>query len=76
MATAKRTSFSDGFYTVKGLEAAVAQVRQDGAPDEATVFMFPAGSSYTLKAEWAVEVADPAEPAADTRPQPTTQAAE
>ena len=70
MATAKKTSYSDAFATVEGLEAAVAQVRKDGAPNDATVFMFPAGSYYTLKTEWSEEVADPAEPAPDERPQP------
>lgn len=70
MATAKKTSFSDAFVTLEGLEAAVAQVRKDGAASDATVFLFPLGVGYTLKTEWSEEVADPAEPAPDERPQP------
>ena len=72
MATAKRTSFSDPFGTIGGVASALDLVRQDGATDDATVFMFPIGNAYTLKAEWSVEVSDPAEPAPDTREQPTT----
>lgn len=70
MATAKKTSFSDDFSTLKGLEKAIATVRQDGAQDDATVTMFALGTSYNLKAEWHEEVADPAAPPADTREQP------
>lgn len=70
MATANKTSFSDAFVTLEGLEAAVAQVRKDGAASDATVFLFPLGVGYTLKAAWSEEVADPAAPATDTRPQP------
>lgn len=73
MATANKTSYSDAFGTVEGLEAAVAQVRKDGATNDATVFMFPAGNAYTLKAAWTEEVADPAGPPADEREQPVTK---
>ena len=62
MATAKKTSFSDAFVTLEGLETAVAQVRKDGAASGASGFL-------------SEEVPDPAEPAADERPQPV-QAAE
>ena len=70
MATAKKTSFSDAFVTLEGLEAATAQVVKDGAPLDATVYVFTLGVGYTLKAEWVEEVPDPAEPARDERPQP------
>ena len=74
MATANKTSFSNAFVTLGELEAAVAQVRKDGAASDATVFMFPVGYGYTLKAAWSEEVADPAAPAADEREQPTQAA--
>ena len=70
MATAKKTSFSDAFVSLEGLEAATAQVRKDGAASDATVFVFSLGVGYSLKAEWSEEVADPAEPAKDEREQP------
>ena len=72
MATAKKTSFSDAFLTLEGLEAAVAQVRKDGAASDPSVFLFPLGMGYSLKAEWSEEASDPAAPPADERPQPTT----
>lgn len=74
MATAKRTTFAGTGNTLKALEAAVTTARQDGAPDDAAIWFFPTGDGYTLKAEWSVEVPDPAEPAPDERPQPTTYA--
>ena len=72
MATAKQTAYATTGLTVKELEAAIAAVRSDGATDEAAIHFFPNGDSYALKAEWETEVADPAEPAADERPQPTS----
>jgi len=71
MATAKRTTFSGIIAsTVSGFEGALAELRKDGAPDDAAVALFSYGTGWTLKGEWSVEVPDPAEPAPDERPQP------
>src|SRR5579864_3922280 len=71
---AKQTAFALTGLTVKELEGAIAAVRTEGATDGAAIHFFPNGDSYTLKAEWETEVADPAAPAADTREQPTSYA--
>lgn len=74
MATAKKTSFSDAFVTLEGLESAAAMVRKDGAASDSAIFLFPLGVGYTLKAEWSEEIADPNAPAADEREQPVQYA--
>lgn len=72
MATAKATTFgvaSDA--TIKALEATIAGIRAEGAPDDATVYvMFDGSAGVKLKVEWDREIPDPTEPPADTREQP------
>jgi len=77
MATAKKTSYAaPATQGLRDVEAALIELRKDGAPDNADVWIIGApGFGGAIKAEWHEEAPDPAEPAADEREQPTTQAA-
>jgi hypothetical protein len=55
---------------IADIEKALAQAREEGAPDHASVYVFSGGVGPVFKVEWSTEVENPPAPPADTRDQP------